>query len=76
MSKSDKEALELEDKMYDEQKEYLKKHKYNWRTANYGWFVDGHKNKIIICTKVYGVGVLVSTGDLKTKKIEHEWSKT
>lgn len=65
---------EVEDQIYDQQHEVIRREygKDAADNANYGWFVDDTDGSVQISTKVYGKGVLVSTGSTK-EDIDHEW---
>ena len=67
----------LEDKIYNEQEKYIEEKfgKQEANIANYGWGVDGGETYITVETKVYGHGVLVSQGDLKTGEITHSFTE-
>lgn len=60
-------ALEmLEERAYAAQAAYIRKRfgKEAAESANYGWGVEDWENGVIISTKVYGHGVLTTTGEI------------
>jgi hypothetical protein len=67
----------LERQAYDEQTEEIERRfdKSAADNANYGWGVDEDATEVSIATKVYRPGppVLVTTINLLTGEISHEW---
>ena len=64
---------DLEDQAYEEQVKWIE-NKFGSQAplvANYGWGVDESDTHIFISTKIYGYGVLLTTINLDTGKIEH-----
>jgi hypothetical protein len=41
--------------------------------ANYGWGVEISGKNVVVNTKVYGHGVLTSTGTYRVRRIDHSW---
>ena len=67
----------LEDKIYKEQEEYIEKEygKDAANKANYGWGVNDNEDSIEVATKVYGIGILNSTGFPSTGEIDHDFEE-
>jgi hypothetical protein len=63
----------IEDLIYDQQYELIKE-RFGRKAAdeaNYGWFVDACESRVIVSTKVYGHGILQSSGS-RRKNITHD----
>ena len=66
----------LEDRIYREQERIIRRD-YGKRAAdqaNYGWGVDEDDGSIIVSTKVYGHGVLITYGDRSTGVLDHAFA--
>jgi len=64
----------VEDEIYNRQYQWIKdnKGKEAAEKANYGWGVDTTGEKLVVETKVYGHGVLISRGSSK-EDISHDF---
>lgn len=70
---SDIDLEALEETAYEQQAALIKE-EYGQQAsdnANYGWGVDETDDEMVIKTKVYGHGVLISTIDFETGEISH-----
>ncbi len=71
----DEEMDAIETRIYEQQFDLIYK-EHGERAANianYGWGVGGAEDVLSVSTKVYGHGVLTSTGRRGKEEIEHEW---
>lgn len=68
-------AGKAEDRIYQVQVELIRKRfgKKVADKANYGWGVDGNKDYVDVCTKIYGHGTLTSHARRVNPRIAHHW---
>jgi len=71
-----KSMQKVEDEIYNQQYQWIKDNrgKEAAEKANYGWGVDETGPELIVETKVYGHGVLVSRGSSK-ENISHNFEE-